>query len=59
MTLRGWRDNLCQNSTQVHELGYSDELFRMWEFYFCYCEGGFTERVIGEVQMLLTKPENR
>jgi cyclopropane-fatty-acyl-phospholipid synthase len=31
----------------------------MWEFYFCYCEGGFTERVIGDVQMLLVKPGNR
>jgi cyclopropane-fatty-acyl-phospholipid synthase len=31
----------------------------MWEFYFCYCEGGFAERVIGDVQMLLVKPGNR
>jgi cyclopropane-fatty-acyl-phospholipid synthase len=29
----------------------------MWEFYFCYCEGGFLERVIGDVQMVLTKPQ--
>jgi cyclopropane-fatty-acyl-phospholipid synthase len=28
----------------------------MWEFYLCYCEGGFHERDIGTVQMLLTKP---
>ena len=32
---------------------------RMWEYYFCYCEGGFMERVIGDVQMLLVKPGNR
>jgi len=31
----------------------------MWEFYFCYCEGGFAERVVGDVQMLLVKPGNR
>ena len=31
----------------------------MWEFYLCYCEGGFEERAIGDVQMLLAKPGNR
>jgi cyclopropane-fatty-acyl-phospholipid synthase len=58
-TLRAWRDNLYKNRAKIHRLGYSDEFFRMWEFYFCYCEGGFTERVISDVQMLLTKPKNR
>jgi hypothetical protein len=37
----------------------ADAFIRMWEFYFCYCEGGFEERVIGDVQMLLVKPGNR
>ena len=32
---------------------------RMWEFYLCYCEGGFRERVIGDVQMIFNKPLNR
>jgi cyclopropane-fatty-acyl-phospholipid synthase len=40
-------------------MGYDDTFIRMWEFYFCYCEGGFAERVIGDVQMLLVKPGNR
>jgi cyclopropane-fatty-acyl-phospholipid synthase len=31
----------------------------MWEFYLCYCEGGFAERHLGDVQMLLTKPDCR
>lgn len=31
----------------------------MWEFYLCYCEGGFEERALGDVHMLLVKPENR
>ncbi|KPK22383.1 MAG: cyclopropane-fatty-acyl-phospholipid synthase [Nitrospira bacterium SG8_3] len=58
-TLRAWRDNLYNNREQIRKLGYSSAFFRMWEFYFCYCEGGFTERVISDVQMVLTKPENR
>ena len=28
----------------------------MWDFYLSYCEAGFTERYIGDVQMLFTKP---
>jgi len=31
----------------------------MWEFYLCYCQGGFEERQLGDVQMLLTKPGSR
>jgi cyclopropane-fatty-acyl-phospholipid synthase len=31
----------------------------MWLFYLTYCEGGFLERSIGDVQMLLCKPEAR
>ncbi len=41
---------------QVRALGLPDSFVRMWEFYLCYCEGGFAERQLGDVQMLLTKP---
>ena len=58
-TLARWRENLLANVDQVRALGYSDAFIRMWEFYFCYCEGGFAERAIGDVQMLLTKPRAR
>ncbi len=58
-TLRAWKENLFKNRDKIKKLGYSDEFFRMWEFYFCYCEGGFTERAISDVQMVLTKPLNR
>ena len=43
----------------VRALGYPEEFIRMWEFYLCYSEGGFRERYIGDVQMLLTKPASR
>ena len=55
-TLRHWRKRFFTNLNQVQRLGCSEEFIRMWEFYFCYCEGGFCERVIGDVQILLTKP---
>ena len=55
-TLQHWRERFFANLDQVRGMGFSDSFIRMWEFYLCYCEGGFTERAIGTVQMLLTKP---
>ena len=58
-TLRIWRENFFANIDAVRKLGYSEEFIRMWEFYLCYCEGGFAERALGDVHLLLAKPENR
>ena len=55
-TLREWRSNFMANRDPVRTLGYPDSFVRMWEFYLCYCEGGFAERQLGDVQLLLTKP---
>ncbi len=55
-TLADWRDRFMQKQQQVLELGYPQSFIRLWEFYFGYCEGGFSEREIGTVQMLITKP---
>jgi cyclopropane-fatty-acyl-phospholipid synthase len=56
-TLRCWRRRLTENLDRIRGLGYSEEFLRMWEFYFSYCEGGFLERTVGDVQMLLRKPD--
>ena len=58
-TLNRWRTRFFANLSQIRALGYSDTFVRMWEFYLCYCEGGFLERTVGNVQMLLTKPACR
>jgi cyclopropane-fatty-acyl-phospholipid synthase len=58
-TLAEWRRNFFANLPQVRALGYPDSFVRMWEFYLCYCEGGFEERQLGDVQMLLTKASCR
>lgn len=55
-TLREWRRRFFDNLEQVREMGYSNTFVRMWEYYFCYCEGGFEERYLGDVQLLITKP---
>jgi cyclopropane-fatty-acyl-phospholipid synthase len=58
-TLAAWRNNFFANIDQVRRLGYGEEFIRMWEFYLCYCEGGFAERVLGDAQILLVKPGAR
>ena len=58
-TLALWRQRFRTNREQVRDLGFSEEFIRTWEYYFCYCEGGFRESAIGDVQMLLTKPACR
>jgi cyclopropane-fatty-acyl-phospholipid synthase len=58
-TLLRWRENFMARLAQVRALGYPESFIRMWEFYLCYCEGGFRERQIGDVQVLLTKPRCR
>ena len=58
-TLRDWRERFLANLDGVRALGFSESFIRMWEFYLCYCEGGFLERNIGTVQLLLVKPRNR
>lgn len=58
-TLRLWHDNLRHARQRLEQLGYDDYFYRLWEFYLCYCEGGFLERTIGTVQLLLAKPAAR
>ncbi len=56
LTLRCWRQRLLAAAARLRELGYDQARQRCWEFYFAYCEGGFLERRVGNVQMLLVKP---
>lgn len=58
-TLRHWRERFMARLDEVRLLGYPDTFIRMWDFYLCYCEGGFAERALGDVHMLLAKPGAR
>jgi len=58
-TLHDWRRRFFNNIESVKALGYPEEFVRLWDFYLCYCEGGFIERVISDVQLTLVKPNNR
>ncbi len=55
-TLRRWRASFWNNLEAVREQGFSERFIRMWDFYLGYCEGGFSERYLGNVQLVLAKP---
>jgi cyclopropane-fatty-acyl-phospholipid synthase len=58
-TLEHWRQRFFDNIEKVKAMGYSEQFVRMWEFYLCYSEGGFLERVLGDAQLVFIKPHNR
>lgn len=58
-TLFHWRQSFLAHLNQVRQLGFDQRFIRMWEYYLCYCEGGFRERAIGTAQLLLAKSEYR
>jgi cyclopropane-fatty-acyl-phospholipid synthase len=55
-TLQEWCRRFMARLDEVRDLGYPDEFIRMWQYYLCYCEGGFLERAISDVQLVFDKP---
>ncbi|MEX2962296.1 class I SAM-dependent methyltransferase [Microbulbifer sp. TYP-18] len=56
-TLNAWRSAFLNKLDEVHRQGFDQQFVRMWEFYLCYCEGGFLERAIGSAQFVFAKPD--
>jgi len=58
-TLREWRLRLAAAQPEVRALGFDDRFLRSWNYYLCYCEAGFSNRVLNDMQLLLTRPGNK
>lgn len=58
-TLYDWRQRFFENIEPIKALGYSQQFIAMWDFYLCYCEAGFLERVLGNAHLVFIKPKNR
>lgn len=54
-TLLHWHEEFMENLENLKQKGYDDRFARMWQFYLNYCEGGFRERTISTVQLVLGK----
>ena len=58
-TLHAWRQRFHAALPVIRSHGADDLFIRMWDYYLCFCEGGFLERVIHTAQFLLAKPAFR
>ncbi len=58
-TLRRWRASFEGARERLEQLGYDERFQRLWRLYLAYCEAGFAERRIGDVQLVLAKPHWR
>lgn len=57
-TLRHWYERFDDANSDLKQMGYGDDFIRLWQFYLCYCEGGFLERKISTVHLVAAKPQH-
>jgi cyclopropane-fatty-acyl-phospholipid synthase len=58
-TIKDWRVRFNEAYASLSNKGYDESFKRLWEYYLCYCEGGFLERSISVVHLIATRPGNR
>jgi cyclopropane-fatty-acyl-phospholipid synthase len=54
-TLAAWRRRFIANRERVAALGFDRVFQRKWIYYLGSCEAGFAERVLGDLQLVLTR----
>ena len=58
-TLNHWYEAFIAAKDDLLQDGYDERFVRMWTYYLKYCEGGFLERTISTVQLVISKPQYR
>lgn len=58
-TLKEWRQRFHHGFEGLRPHGFDERFKRLWDYYLCYCEGGFWERAISVVHLVATRPGNR
>jgi cyclopropane-fatty-acyl-phospholipid synthase len=56
-TLRRWRQAFLASTQDIKVLGagFDDKFIRTWEYYFAYCEAGFSRRLLSDLQLVLAR----
>ncbi|KAG4180333.1 hypothetical protein ERO13_A10G159666v2 [Gossypium hirsutum] len=57
-TLRWWRKNFLENTSDVLALGFDDKFMRTWEYYFDYCAAGFKTGTLLDYQVVFSRADN-
>ncbi len=56
-TLEDWRSKFEHKWSDIAALGFDDYFYRLWLFYFCYCEAGFREKTISVIHFEAEQPD--
>lgn len=54
-TLSEWQRAFNCNIKNIFSLGFTESFARMWEYYFSYCQAGFQNKHISDIQALWQK----
>lgn len=57
-TLRIWRERFIKNIEKITPLGYDRTFQRMWLYYLYICEASFKNRIINDLQIVLSRERN-
>ena len=52
-TLNLWNENFNKNIDEIKNLGFDQYFINLWNYYFSYCEAGFANGTIDDVQLVL------
>jgi len=52
-TLNLWNENFNNNIEEIKKLGFDQYFINLWNYYFSYCEAGFANGTIDDVQLVL------
>jgi cyclopropane-fatty-acyl-phospholipid synthase len=58
LTLARWKERFLANRGKII-VGFSQSFIRRWEYYFSYCQAGFAQHYIDDIQIVLTRPGNQ
>ncbi|MBQ4810654.1 class I SAM-dependent methyltransferase [Pseudoalteromonas luteoviolacea] len=57
-TLYDWRVRFNNAWPAINNQKFDQRFYRLWEFYLCYCEGGFKQRATSAVHLVARKPRH-
>lgn len=58
LTLARWKERFLENREKIVDMGFPENFMRRWEYYFSYCQAGFAQHYIDDLQIVLTRPRN-
>jgi len=59
LTLSQWKERFLASREKIMEMDFPESFIRRWEYYFSYCQVGFAQHYIDDLQIVLTRPRNR